>query len=84
MHSYIEIILRCICVYFFILIAIRITGKNQLSQLNILDLVLILLISNVVQNAMVGSDNSLLGGLIAAATLFILNFFLKTFLYPHR
>ena len=83
MHPYFEIIIRSVCVYLFILIAIRITGKNQLSQLNILDLVLILLISNAVQNAMVGNDTSLLGGLIAAASLFLINFILKTFLYKN-
>ncbi|MFD2969837.1 DUF421 domain-containing protein [Sphingobacterium bambusae] len=65
------------------IIAIRLTGKKELSQLNTSDVVLILLISNAVQNAMVGPDTSLLGGLIAASVLFLLNFLLKTFLFKN-
>ena len=64
-------------VYFFILIAIRVFGKKELAQLSVVDLVFILLISNSVQNAMVGSDSSLQGGLAAALALFIVNFILK-------
>lgn len=56
-----EIILRSVVVYLFILAAIRLFGKKEFSQLTIIDLVFILLISNSVQNAMVGSDNSLSG-----------------------
>ncbi len=69
-----EIILRTLAVYVFIVVAIRLFGKRELAQLSITDLVFILLISNSVQNAMVGPDTSLLGGMTAAATLFILNF----------
>ena len=68
-------------VYVFITIAIRIFGKKEISQLSIIDLVFILLISNAVQTAMVGSDTSLLGGLCAAATLFIVNSIFKLLLY---
>jgi uncharacterized membrane protein YcaP (DUF421 family) len=65
-------------------IAIRIFGKNQLSQLNAGDVVLLLLISNAVQNAMVGPDTSLQGGLIAALVLFIANFIVKRFMFSNR
>jgi uncharacterized membrane protein YcaP (DUF421 family) len=63
------------------ILAIRLFGKKELSQLSVIDLVFILLISNSVQNAMVGENTSLLGGLVAASALFILNFFLKQLIY---
>lgn len=69
------------CIYIFIVAAIRLFGKKELAQLSIIDLVFILLISNAVQNAMVGSDTSLAGGLCAAGTLFIINFVLKYAIY---
>jgi uncharacterized membrane protein YcaP (DUF421 family) len=77
MDLYINIILRSLAVYVFIILAIRLFGKKELSQLSITDLVLILLISNAVQNAMVGPDSSLSGGLVAALTLFVLNYLIK-------
>jgi len=77
MNPYLDIASRSLSVYVFMLVAIRLTGKKELSQLNTIDVVLILLISNAVQNAMVGSNTSLLGGLAAAAVLFILNYILK-------
>lgn len=79
-----EIILRSIAVYLFIIVAIRFFGKKEFSQLTIIDLVFILLISNSVQNAMVGTNSSLLGGVVAAASLFITNYLLKIFLYKNR
>ncbi|WP_038333807.1 MULTISPECIES: DUF421 domain-containing protein [Empedobacter] len=84
MEGYLEIVLRCISVYFFMLIALRIFGKQQLSQLNTADVILILLISNAVQNAMVGSDSSLQGGLIAAFVLFLLNFIVKRIMLKNK
>ncbi|MCY1506461.1 hypothetical protein D9M68_407120 [compost metagenome] len=77
MNPYVDIALRSLAVYTFMLVAIRLTGKKEFSQLNTIDVVLILLISNAVQNAMVGNNTSLLGGLAAAAVLFILNYLLK-------
>jgi uncharacterized membrane protein YcaP (DUF421 family) len=77
MDLYFNIILRSLAVYVFIILAIRLFGKKELSQLSITDLVLILLISNAVQNAMVGPDSSLSGGLVAALTLFVLNYLIK-------
>ncbi|HUH25943.1 MAG TPA: YetF domain-containing protein [Flavobacterium sp.] len=81
MLGLLDIVMRSVAVYLFMIIAVRITGKKELSQLNTTDVILILLISNAVQNAMVGSNTSLLGGLCAAAVLFGLNFLLKRWLF---
>lgn len=83
-NPYLDIILRSAAVYAFMLIAIRLSGKKELSQLNTTDVVLILLISNAVQNAMVGPDTSLSGGLAAAAVLFLLNYILKKLLFKSK
>ena len=83
MNEFLDISLRSIAVYIFIIAALRLFGKNQLSQLNAGDVVLLLLISNAVQNAMVGSDTSLQGGLVAALVLFILNFILKKIFFRY-
>lgn len=80
---YVEIVLRALAVYLFMIIALRIFGKKELAQLSVIDLVFILLISNAVQNAMVGPDTSLEGGLIAAAALFAANYTLKRLLYKN-
>lgn len=84
MNSYIDIILRSIAVYFFMIIAIRVFGKKELSQLNTADVILILLISNAVQNAMVGDDTTLTGGLVAAFILFLMSFGLKKLMYKFK
>lgn len=84
MNSYLDIVLRSAAVYFFMVIALRIFGKKELSQLNTADVILILLISNSVQNAMVGSDTSLLGGLVAAGALFLINFILKKLMFRYK
>jgi len=76
-----EIVVRSVIVYLFIVLALRLFGKKELSQLSVIDLVLVLLISNSVQNAMVGNDSSLLGGLIAAASLFGMNWILKNLIF---
>ncbi|MEI6679609.1 MAG: YetF domain-containing protein [Mariniphaga sp.] len=81
LEGYLRIALSSLAVYAFIIAAIRLFGKKELAQLSIIDLVFILLISNAVQNAMVGSDSSLAGGLVAASTLFIANFLLKYLLF---
>lgn len=65
-------------------LAIRLFGKNQLSQLNAGDIVLLLLISNAVQNAMVGPNTSLWGGLIAALVLFLANFAVKKLIFRNQ
>lgn len=68
-----EKVIRTIAVYLGILLLLRLAGKRDLAQLNTFDLVVLLLLSNVVQNAVIGNDNSLLGGLIGAATLVVVN-----------
>ncbi len=84
MNPYFVIILRSVSVYIFIVVAIRLFGKKELAQLSVFDLVFILLISNSVQNAMVGSDSSLQGGIIAAGALFVINYIVKYFLYRDK
>ena len=76
-NNYIRIIFSSVAVYLFIILAIRLFGKKELAQLSVYDLVFILLISNAVQNAMVGPDSTLTGGLVAAASLFVVNYILK-------
>lgn len=77
MNPYIDIIIRSATVYLFMILALRIFGKKELSQLNTADIILILLISNSVQNAMIGSNVSLSAGLTAALVLFIINYIYK-------
>jgi len=77
MEGYLLIALKSIAVYVFIVAAIRLFGKKEFAQLSIVDLVFILLISNSVQTAMVGTDSSLEGGLVAALALFVVNFIFK-------
>ena len=73
-HVLIEIVLRTIAIYLVVLIGVRLSGKREVGQMTPFDLTLLLLISNSVQNAMTGPDNSLLGGIAAAVTLLILNY----------
>src|SRR5213592_4932471 len=68
-----EFILRGLIIYVFLIVLLRLTGKRQVGQLAPFDLVLLLVLSNAVQNSMNGGDNSLIGGLIAATTLVALN-----------
>ena len=77
MEGYLNIALKSIAVYVFIVAAIRVFGKKEFAHLSIIDLVFILLISNSVQNAMVGTDSTLEGGLVAAFSLFLMNFVFK-------
>ncbi|WP_083862191.1 DUF421 domain-containing protein [Flavobacterium sp. B17] len=84
MNPILDVVVRSVCVYLFMVIAIRLFGKNQLSQLNAGDVVLLLLISNAVQNAMVGENTSLEGGLVAALVLFVANFIVKRLMFSNR
>ncbi len=68
-----EKVLRSIVVYGFLLAAFRVVGKRQLGQMTPFDLIVLLIISNVVQNALIGNDNSLGGGLVGATTILALN-----------
>lgn len=80
-NNYVRIIFSTMVIYLFIVIAIRLFGKKELAQLSVVDMVFILLISNAVQNAMVGPDSTLSGGLVAASTLFVMNYLFKYLLY---
>jgi uncharacterized membrane protein YcaP (DUF421 family) len=79
-----EKILRPIVVYAFLVISLRLSGKRELVQLNPFDLVVLLTLSNTVQNAIIGEDNSVLGGLIGATSLLVTNYLVVRFLYDHR
>jgi len=79
-----EFILRGLIIYFFLLVLLRVTGKRQVGQLAPFDLVLLLILSNAVQNAMNGGDNSVLAGLILATTLILLNYVVGLVVYRSR
>src|SRR6195256_3541651 len=78
-----EKILRPIVIYAFLVISLRLSGKRELVQLNPFDLVVLLTLSNTVQNAIIGEDNSVLGGLIGATSLLVTNYLVVRFLYDH-
>jgi uncharacterized membrane protein YcaP (DUF421 family) len=73
-HVLLWIVLRTAVIYAVVLLGVRLSGKREVGQMTPFDLTLLLLISNSVQNAMTGSDTSLLGGVVAAITLLILNY----------
>ncbi|SRR5579871_4271198 len=79
-----EKMLRPIIVYIFLVALLRIFGKRELAQLNPFDLVVLLSLSNTVQNAIIGDDNSVTGGLIGAFTLLMINYLVVRFLFKHR
>src|SRR5438067_10902953 len=73
-HVLLQIVLRTAVIYVLVLIGVRLSGKREVGQMTPFDLTLLLLLSNSVQNAMTGPDTSLLGGVIAAGTLLLLNY----------
>jgi len=79
-----EKILRPIVIYLFLILSLRLAGKRELAQLNPFDLVVLLTISNTVQNAIIGDDNSVTGGLVGAATLLVVNHVVVRYLYGHE
>src|SRR3974377_1632131 len=79
-----EKIIRPVLVYACLIVALRLAGKRELAQLNPFDLVVLLTLSNTVQNAIIGDDNSVTGGLIGATSLLIINYLVVRFLYSHR
>jgi len=79
-----EKVLRTALVYLFLIFCLRLAGKRELAQLNPFDLVVLLLLSNTVQNAIIGNDDSLVGGLVGAGTLLLLNYAAVRFLYRHQ
>src|SRR5258708_3994295 len=76
-----EKILRPILVYVFLIVGLRLAGKRELAQLNPFDLVVLLTLSNTVQNAIIGDDNTITGGVIGAATLLMINYAVVRFLF---
>jgi uncharacterized membrane protein YcaP (DUF421 family) len=80
----IEKILRPILVYAFLVLLLRMFGKRELAQLNPFDLVVLLSLANCVQNSIIGDDNSVGGGFIAATSLVVTNYLVVRFLFRHR
>jgi uncharacterized membrane protein YcaP (DUF421 family) len=79
-----EKILRPVIVYVFLIVGLRLSGKRELAQLNPFDLIVLLTLSNTVQNAIIGNDNSVTGGIIGASSLLAINYLVVRFLYDHR
>jgi uncharacterized membrane protein YcaP (DUF421 family) len=79
-----EKILRPVVVYLFLVVGLRIAGKRELAQLNPFDLVVLLTLSNTVQNAIIGEDNSVTGGLIGATTLLFINWLVVRLVHRNR
>jgi uncharacterized membrane protein YcaP (DUF421 family) len=79
-----EKMLRPVIVYVFLVFLLRVFGKRELAQLNPFDLVVLLSLSNTVQNAIIGDDTSVTGGLIGAFTLCAINYLVVRFLFKHR
>jgi uncharacterized membrane protein YcaP (DUF421 family) len=79
-----EKVLRPAIVYAFLVVLLRVFGKRELAQLNPFDLVVLLSLSNTVQNAIIGDDSSVTGGLIGAFTLLGVNYLVVRFLFKHR
>src|ERR1041384_1033364 len=82
--SILEKIIRPVIVYFFLIAGLRLAGKRELAQLNPFDLVVLLTLSNTLQNAIIGDDNTITGGFLGAATLLALNYLVVRFLYSHK
>lgn len=80
----VEKIARSVIVYVFLVAALRLAGKRELAQMNTVDLVVLLLLSNTVQNAIIGNDNSLVGGVVGASTLLLINYLTVRFLFHHE
>lgn len=76
-------VIRTVIVYFFLLAGLRLAGKRELGQFNPFDLVVLLVLSNTLQNAIIGNDNSITGGLIGAALLLLINYAMVRYLFLH-
>src|SRR3954470_9675565 len=79
-----EKMLRPVIVYVFLIIGLRLAGKRELAQLNTFDLIVLMTLSNTLQNAIIGNDNSVSGGMIGAAALLATNWAVIRFLYNHE
>jgi uncharacterized membrane protein YcaP (DUF421 family) len=80
----VEKVLRAVIVYVALVVLVRMAGKRELAQLNPFDLIVLLTLSNTVQNAIIGNDNSVIGGLVGAAALVGTNYLVVRFLYGHE
>ncbi len=79
-----EKMMRPVLVYVFLVVSLRLAGKRELAQLNPFDLVVLLTLSNTVQNAIIGDDNSVSGGVLGASTLLLVNYLVVRYLYRHE
>ena len=79
-----EKVARSALVYVFLVVSLRLAGKRELAQLNPFDLIVLLTLSNTVQNAIIGDDNSVTGGLIGASALLAINYLVVRFLFRHE
>jgi uncharacterized membrane protein YcaP (DUF421 family) len=82
--SLLEKSVRAFLVFVFLVAALRLGGKRELGQINVLDLAVLLLVSNALQNAMIGPDNSLIGGIVGATTLFLANYLFVRLVFRSR
>lgn len=80
---FLEKIARSLLVYLFLVVGLRLAGKREMAQLNPFDFVVLLILSNSVQNAIIGNDNSITGGIISAIVLLGINYLLARYLYSH-
>src|SRR3954463_12737238 len=80
----VEKVIRPILVYAFLVVSLRLAGKRELAQLNPFDFIVLLTLSNTVQNAIIGNDNSVTGGMIGAVTLLVTNYVVVRFFYRHE
>jgi uncharacterized membrane protein YcaP (DUF421 family) len=78
-----EKIIRSLIVYFFLVVGLRLSGKREMAQLNPFDFVVLLILSNAVQNAIIGNDNSVTGGIISAIVLLVINYLVARFIFSH-
>lgn len=78
-----EKVVRPVLVYLFLVVAIRLAGRRELAQLNSFDLVVLMMLANTVQNATIGNDNSMVGGLIGVTALLLVNYAVTRELYEH-
>src|SRR3954447_11897716 len=79
-----EKIIRPVIVYVFLVVGLRVFGKRELAQLNPFDFVVLISLSNTVQNAIIGDDASVTGGLVGALALLSVNYLVVRFLFGHR
>jgi uncharacterized membrane protein YcaP (DUF421 family) len=80
---FLEKILRSLIIYFFLVAGLRLAGKREMAQLSPFDFVVLLILSNAVQNAIIGNDNSITGGIISAVVLLVTNYLVARFLFSH-